>query len=318
VPERLGIDAEALQAINPNLIFVSANGYGEDGPCGDRPAFAPSIGAASGVSRANVGVNVQQSPGLGAEETLAGAGRLFSASAIVQAQADGFAALGVTSSMLLGLLARQRTGTAPRIASSMLATAVQAMAEEVVHSPGEPQRAGVAAELRGPSALYRIYDAADGWVFLAISTEDEWRRLIGTPSFAGSLASDERFASAKLRRQNDAALIDVLSDIFRSAAKEEWETSLTAADVACVAVAVERIERFFQSEAIGQVSGYVVEVDHPTFDRHLRLAPLVRFSRSRTQAKPGVLAGSATDELLTELGRSPEDIADLRAREIVG
>ncbi|HEX3706984.1 MAG TPA: CoA transferase [Mycobacteriales bacterium] len=318
VPERLGIDADTLRAINPDLIFVSANGYGEDGPCGNRPAFAPSIGAASGVSRANVGMNVQQSPGLGVDETLAGAGRLFSASAIVQAQADGFAALGVTSSVLLGLLARERTGVAPRIASSMLATAVQAMAEEVVHSPGQLERPGVAAELRGPNALYRIYDARDGWIFLAIHSEQEWKRFVGVTPFAVSLASDERFATVELRRQNDSALADVLAGVFSSADQDEWETTLTSVDVGCVTVGTQRIERFFQSEDIGHASGYVVEVEHPTFDRHLRLAPLVRFSRSLTQAKAGVLAGSATDDVLAELGRGPEQITDLRAREIVG
>jgi crotonobetainyl-CoA:carnitine CoA-transferase CaiB-like acyl-CoA transferase len=110
----------------------------------------------------------------------------------------------------------------------------------------------------------------------------------------------------------------VLAGIFVSADQDEWEATLTSVDVGCVALSTQRIERFFQSEEIGRASGYVVEVEHPTFDRHLRLAPLVRFSRSLTQAKAGGLAGSATDDVLSELGRSAEDIADLRAREIVG
>jgi crotonobetainyl-CoA:carnitine CoA-transferase CaiB-like acyl-CoA transferase len=45
---------------------------------------------------------------------------------------------------------------------------------------------------------------------------------------------------------------------------------------------------------------------------------VVRFSRSVTQAKPGVLAGSATDAVLRELGYADGDIADLRSRQVVG
>ena len=48
------------------------------------------------------------------------------------------------------------------------------------------------------------------------------------------------------------------------------------------------------------------------------MAPLVRFSRSATQAGAGVLLGAHTDAILTGLGRSAEEIADLRERKVVG
>ena len=62
----------------------------------------------------------------------------------------------------------------------------------------------------------------------------------------------------------------------------------------------------------------MVDVVHPTFDEHPRLAPYIRFSRSATQARPGVVAGQHTDALLAELGKTDEEIADLRQREVVG
>ena len=51
--DRLGIGEDELLAINPNLIYVSAPGYGTDGPYGGRPAYAPSIAAAGGVALTN-------------------------------------------------------------------------------------------------------------------------------------------------------------------------------------------------------------------------------------------------------------------------
>jgi crotonobetainyl-CoA:carnitine CoA-transferase CaiB-like acyl-CoA transferase len=318
VAERIGIDAATLQRISPDLIWVSANGYGDGGPCGHRPAFAPSIGAASGLARANVGETIREAPGLSAEEIMAAHAKLSQAAAIPQAQADGFAALGVATSLLLGLLKRERGLGASVIASSMLATATHAMADQVVHVVGEPPRPGVSAELRGLSALYRIYDASDGWVFLAAPAAGDWEALVTGLSPYLDLGNDERFASPELRAANDATLVETLAAVFATGEKSLWEKQLSAADVGCVAVSTERLERFYQGEELGRASGYVTEVVHPTFDEHLRLTPLVRFSRSATQALPGVLAGSSTDAILAEIGYDEAAIADLREREIVG
>jgi crotonobetainyl-CoA:carnitine CoA-transferase CaiB-like acyl-CoA transferase len=82
-------------------------------------------------------------------------------------------------------------------------------------------------------------------------------------------------------------------------------------------VNTDSIEAMLFDESFGRASGYVVDVVHPVFDEHPRLAPYVRFSRSSTRALPGVLAGQHTDEILTRLGRTADEIADLRARNVV-
>ena len=316
--DRHGLGPDALSATNPNLVYVRASGYGEGGPDSHRPAFAPSIGAASGIARANLGESVQETPGIPIAEVRDCSIRLFAGAAIVQAQADGFAALGVATSLLLGLFARERTGEGQRVSSAMLVTATHAMAEHIVDVAGSGPAAGAGPDMRGPSALYRIYDAADGWVFLAAPSAGDWEDLAAAMSSHVDLGGDVRFATPAARADDDAALTEALAATFATRPKADWEHDLLAADVGCVAVTTDRIERMLQGDGLGRPSGYVVEVDHPTFDRHLRLAPLVRFSRSTTQAKPGVLAGNATDAVLSELGFDDAAIADLRARSIVG
>ncbi|MHB8463913.1 MAG: CaiB/BaiF CoA transferase family protein [Acidimicrobiales bacterium] len=318
VAERLRVDADTLLAINPNLVYVSASGYGRGGPAGHRPAFAPSIGAASGIARANLGATVREEPNLSLPEIRASAIRLFSGSAIVQAQADGFAALGVATALLLGLLARERGAGGQRVASSMLSTAAHAMADQIVDVELAPPARADCDDMRGPHALYRIYDAADGWIFLAAPAPSEWPELVKALASHVDLGSDERFATDTSRREHDDALTAALTEVFARRPKDEWERDLLAADVGCVAVTTDRIERVLQSEQVGRASGYVVDVEHPTFDVHPRLAPLIRFSRSATHAKAGVLAGSATDAVLRELGYESAAIADLRTRLVVG
>ncbi|WP_459979674.1 hypothetical protein, partial [Mycobacterium avium] len=65
-------------------------------------------------------------------------------------------------------------------------------------------------------------------------------------------------------------------------------------------------------------AGYAVDAYSPIFEEHRRLAPLCRFSRSRTRADGGCTVGQHTNAVLREIGLDEGAIADLRAREIVG
>jgi crotonobetainyl-CoA:carnitine CoA-transferase CaiB-like acyl-CoA transferase len=65
-------------------------------------------------------------------------------------------------------------------------------------------------------------------------------------------------------------------------------------------------------------AGYAVQAHSPIFEEHRRLAPLCRFSRSRTRADAGCTVGQHTDAVLREIGLDDATIVDLRAKEIVG
>jgi crotonobetainyl-CoA:carnitine CoA-transferase CaiB-like acyl-CoA transferase len=171
--------------------------------------------------------------------------------------------------------------------------------------------------LRGYHARYRIYDASDGWVFLAAPGESEWASLVGALRDHVDLGRDPRFTTEEGRARHDDALTATLAAVFVTRPKDEWERDLLAADVACVAVTTDPIESVLMSDAVGRASGYVADVVHPVFDEHPRLAPVVRFSRSATRAGAGVLAGAQTDAVLSELGYDDAALADLRARNVI-
>jgi crotonobetainyl-CoA:carnitine CoA-transferase CaiB-like acyl-CoA transferase len=318
VAKRLHVDADSLLAINPNLVCLSARGYGVGGPHCDRPAFAPSIAAAGGVAAAHLGGTVREDPLRSIDEVRERSNRLRGANSSRYAQTDGFSALAVATSMLLGLLARRRGAGGQELFTSMLLTTAHGLADHVVDYPGNPGGLTPGPDMRGPSALYRIYDAADGWVFLAAPHPGEWDSLVGALAPYVDLSADPRFSTGRDRRDNDAALADTLAVVFATRAKDEWQEELTAADVACVAVTTGLNEPILTAEEYGRASGYIADVHHPVFEDHPRLAPVVRFSRSATQAKPGTLCGTATDSVLRELGYSEEQIEDLRARRVVG
>ncbi len=313
---KLGLDYAAVRRSNPNVIYVNAPGYGVDGPYGKKPAYAPSIGAASGIPFANVGVTVAESADLTMDEIKDGARRLSAASAMANAQADGFAALGVASAILFGLVARARGAGGQELFSSMLNTGGHAMSAQCVTYPGAPHEPAPEADLRGLGSLYRVYDAADGtYVFLAAPAEVDFARLATALSPYGDLRA--KHGDAAVRARHPKALITELSEMFVTKSAQAWEDELLPQGVGCMAVNNASIEDFLFDPAYGRASGYVADVVHPTLDEHPRLAPYIRYSRSATQALPAVLAGEQTDLILDRLGLSEEAIADLRARDIV-
>jgi len=317
VAERLHLDAESLRKVNPNLVYLNAPGYGIDGPCARKPAFAPCIAAAGGIGALLIGDSLPAGTDVDLAAIRQGARLLTGSTATMNAQADGFASLVVGTASLLGLLARERGLPAQQLLTTMLSSVSHALSLDIVRPSGGPVTPTADRDLWGYSARYRIYEANDGWVFLGAPYESEWAPLVKALSPYVDLTLDERFTTEDNRRHNDDALATVLAGVFKARSKTDWEDELLSADVACVAVSMESVESVMWSQHFGRAGGYIADVTHPTFDEHPRLAPLTRFSRSFTQALPGCLAGQHTDELLSELGYDDLTISTLRERHIV-
>jgi crotonobetainyl-CoA:carnitine CoA-transferase CaiB-like acyl-CoA transferase len=265
----------------------------------------------------NVGSSVPERADLSLEEVKLGSMRLFGAGTSI-AHSDGFAALGVGTALLLGLVARQNGAPGQRMLTTMLSTLAHALAEDMVRWPGRPPAPESDGELFGFSALYRLYPAADDWVFLAVVNAREWQRLCALAPFA-ALAADPRFRDGATRRAHDSELAAQLAGIFAERSAADWERELTAADVACVVSAPGPVEASVTDEGgVARACGYVTLVEHPTLERHPRLVPAVRFSRSRCVAGAAPSVGQQTDSVLRELGYDDARIADLRAKRVIG
>ena len=314
VAERLGLDAPTLLGLNPDLVYLSSPGYGTGGPCGHRPAFAPTIGAAAGLAWRNAGSTIPEQADLDVEVVKPTAMRL-AAAVMGVGNADGFSAVSAGTALLLGLVARQRGAGGQAMLTTMLSSVAHALSEVMVEYDDKPDVATADPGLHGFHALYRLYEAADGWVFLAAPSQREWERLTGVLPSGGALAEDERFATVASRRTHDDALAAALAAVFRERPAETWERDLRAADVACVVAVDAPVEAQFLDEAgPGRACGFVTSGHHPVLDDVPRLAPLVRCSRSSTVAGDAGLVGQHTRAVLAELGYPDEEV-DALARD---
>jgi crotonobetainyl-CoA:carnitine CoA-transferase CaiB-like acyl-CoA transferase len=315
--QRQGVDSATLRRVNPDLVFLDAPGYGTDGPCGDRPAYAPTIGAGSGLVMRNIGASVPENADLTMAEIRENALRLAGAGTTEYAQADGISALTVASALVLGLAARDRTGISQGMRTTMLTSTAHALADDMVEHAGRPQTLAPDTGLFGYSARYRLYQAADGWIYLAAPAEREWKPLAAALADDADLAGDARFADEASRRAHDRDLAHVLAAVFAGRPAQHWEDYLLSLDVGCVVAHAEPPEAVLQSKEFAGAADLLVQVEHPSFGEHVRLKPYIELSRSATLAEPGVLAGQHTNDILAELGYDAPAIASLRERGIV-
>lgn len=221
-----------------------------------------------------------------------------------------------TTALLMGLYQRDRTGQGQHIESRMINAAAYLHSDDFVRYEGKPPRRLADGGQHGLHALYRLYEATDGWVFLAAITDDEWRALCEATGKQGWL-DDPRFATAESRVAHDEALAESLAALFRTRAAGDWERALTAVDVACVCAHEEFGRLLFEHEhmreAVGSTSGF-----HPTWGEFMQAGPLVRLggvpgvSRLRTS-----VSGEDTDDVLRALGYSGDDAKRLREAQVV-
>jgi crotonobetainyl-CoA:carnitine CoA-transferase CaiB-like acyl-CoA transferase len=192
----------------------------------------------------------------------------------------------------------------------MMMANAYANADDMLAYADKPERPTVDAGLHGLGACYRLYKAADGWVFLAIATDAEWQRFAAAVERRW-LANDPRFERAEQRRSNDSIVADTLEELFAGRSAEAWERLLVPARVGCVRVAANP-GAFLMSRP-----DLTAEVEHLRFGNTRRWGPLVVCNGGPDALGAGVLAGQHTDALLSELGFSTSEIEQLRASKTV-
>ena len=314
-PERTGIGYEQLSKINPSLVYVYAGGYGSMGPHSHRPAMAPIPGAVCGGAMTQLGRDTLPPPvqDLNIEEIKELSRKLGRAN---DGTTDHNSSMANSVAMLLGLYARERTGMGQYIETTMLGNNAYANADDFFWHKGKPPRPLPDSEGYGLNALYRLYPARSGWVFLACPFEEEWEalcRTIGRPD----LLEDPRFATGEARQEHDSALVEELGRVFVTRNPLDWEVLLTGADVACVQAEDRGMYQFYDKDAHVRGNGFITEMEAPRLGRLWRYSPLLNFSHTRGEAGSGILKGQHTQAILRELGFSTQEISGLKELGVV-
>lgn len=314
VPERLGIGYEQARGANPQVVWVSANGYGPDGPGARRPGAHPIPGAAMGGALYQAGEGMPPSECATVEEMREAARFLMRANEV---NPDPNTSLVIATGVMLGLYAARRLGTGQRIFVDMLNANLYANFDDALSYEGKPPRRTVDRDVYGLSALERLYETRAGWVYLEAASDAAWGSFCRAVERA-DLLEDARFATSEGRANHDGELARALSDLFLADDAEAWERLLIPAGVGCVRADAATPGAFWAHDPHVQENGFAVTRDHGRFGRHQRHGTLVTMRGTPLRPGPGVLGGADTDRILTELGYDTDTIAHLRESRVVG
>lgn len=315
VAERMGLGPEEMLELNPNLVYHHGVGYGVDGPYARRAAYAPTIAAGSGFA-ARSGGGGPEGLDLSIDEIKI---ESVSLGGVPSGHPDGMAALAVAVGMCLGLYARDRGAGGQETFTSMLSTMGHVMSDGLVEYEGWRLPPVPDEDAYGYNALYRVYPTAEGFMVLAAPSEGNWSKLAA--ALPGDLGTDDRFATAAARADNDDALIATLTEIFATKSAPEWEQSLSAEGVGCAHIGEAQGPlgiAMFEEGGVAEQLGLMTTTTHPVLEEVPRTRALVTLSRAEETLRPGTLNGQFTDAILTELGYDDDKIADMRSRSIIG
>jgi crotonobetainyl-CoA:carnitine CoA-transferase CaiB-like acyl-CoA transferase len=165
--DRLGLDGDTIDRVNPGLVWCSVTGYGSSGERAGYPAYDSVIQAASGLM--NLTGTAQSGP-------------LKAGASIVDYTTGLNAALGVVSALML----RERGRTeGSRVEVSMLDTALAMMQSTVsgVLNGAETLRPRGNAASSG-NLLSRDYPTQDGMVCIAVNEPHQLRALLSSLGIA--------------------------------------------------------------------------------------------------------------------------------------
>lgn len=292
VMARAGLSYEDLKALNPRLVMCSISLAGQQGELAQKPGYDYVAQAYAGITDL-----------IGERD---GEPALIS-------MAIGDASTGVAAAMAVGfaLLHRERTGEGQFIETSLLDTYFNmhevAVPRVSLRKNHTPVRTGSQHPDGGPTGIFRCGDGT--WLTLA-TLPHQWTAFVealGQPT----LLSDERFATAALRRDHNDALKDIL---------EGWLAGFATRDDAIAALESHRIPcapvltlREAMAHPHLRERGVVREVHDPYIGNFDIPGPPARFSAWEVQGDLRAdLLGEHNEEILKALaGLKDEDIEQL-------
>jgi crotonobetainyl-CoA:carnitine CoA-transferase CaiB-like acyl-CoA transferase len=280
---RLGLDAERLRTAHPGLVVAVVGGFSG----GDRelPAYDLLAQAMSGLmSVTGAPDGPPQKAGVALLDLLAGLELAVGALAALLRKARG---AGANAPAVEVSLMEASVAGLTNVLANHLATAV------------EPTRWGNAHPNIVP---YQSFATRDGHLAIAVGNDAQFARLLGVLG----LDAEARYTTNAQRVAARDELIPCLSAAIGERGRDELVEALRAADVPAGPVAS-------VGEALGGMEaahdGEWVQEAPP-----MRLAPdPIRLDGESLplRGKPPLL-GEHTDEVLTELGLRPDEIARLR------
>ena len=322
VAARIGVDYEALNAINPRIIYCENTAFGAKGPYADRAGFDL-------VSQAMTGIM-----------SFEGAGGLphpIITTSPTDLAAGFFMACGVAAA----LYRRERTGLGQRLETCLFASgpAIQyrpifsienidrGPREELLASFARAREEGRRAEdvikdhpsrhdaLRRANPYYKVYETRDSYIALACLNNRLRRAAAAVLGVDDPRVEGDEFNVETLGADETLVLSELIKAIFTNKTTDEWVAEFDAAGVPCGAVRM-TAELFDDPQVVE--GDLIVELEHALLGPVKMANSPLRMSAGETGSRmASPVLGQHTREVLAEAGYTAEEITVLESSRVV-
>lgn len=294
MPDKLGITYEHLKKYNPKLVCCFLTGYGRVGPRQNHPGYDYLAQALSGM------VWMGGEPG--------GPPARCGVSVIDMAAGTNAAFL-----MMAAVHKSRLTGVGCTVDTSLLEVAItyeNYLNTWHLSTGWEPKKLPLGAHQSiVPSQLFQTKDS---WLMVMAQMDKFYFSLvreIGLPE----LAEDQRFLTMQDRYQNRDALLEILSQVFKTRTTDEWEKMLVGKIPVAPVNSIPQALRDSQVDALG----LIIDYDHPGLGKIRQTGPPFKFSGYKPEFKPGSAMGEDTEDVLTRLGGYTTDqLSEFKREEV--
>ncbi|MBL28141.1 MAG: CoA transferase [Rhodospirillaceae bacterium] len=283
--EKMGWAPERIWEANPRMVILRISGWGQEGPYAHKPGFGSLVEAYSGFAAMNGFAD--RPPVLPPF-----------------AMADSYAGVFGAMAVLAALRTAEKTGRGDVIDMSLLEPLFDVLGPltlEASLSGRTIPRQGSSSPTHVPRNVYRTGDGK--FVALSAGTEAMVRRLfdaMGRPE----LMADPRFATHGARMENRDALD---AEIGAFMARHDRDACLALFDQAGVTVGPVMDALDLLSDGFMRARGVLADQPDPDLGTFPSPAPPVRTKNApRRGLRPAPKLGEHTEEIMTELGLTPE------------
>lgn len=297
---KYGLDYETLKERNPGLIYCSVTGFGQDGPYAPRPGYDFLIQAMGGLM--SITGEPDEVPGARPEKV---------GVAISDLMTGMYGVVGILSA----LHHRNTTGEGQHIDMSLLDSTVAMLANQNMNyliGDQVPTRLGNAHPNIVP---YQDFKTKDGYLILSIGNRGQWERFCDAADIPG-VKDDPRFETNESRVMHRKEVADGIAPAMLTRTTAEWIQTLEAVNVPCGPI--NNIAEAFADPQVRH-RGMRLDLPHESAGTAPSVATPIKMSDTPLEydAAPPVL-GQHTDEILIEMGKSPEKIEEMRKAGVIG
>lgn len=281
--DRMGFGYEELQKINPNLIYLSISGFGNQGPYAQSRVYDPVIQALSGAT------DIQA-------DRDSGIPKMFR---IVIA--DKVTSLTASQAVSSALYARERTLKGQHIKLSMLDSVVAFFWPEGMTGLVFEDNEFDVRKLQGSQDL--IYKTIDRYITAGAVSDAEWIGMCNALDMKEFIA-DERFATSAARVINAEERKKITGDEIKKWHSEEILERFQAEGVPSAPL-LDRMELMDHEQIIANQT--ILREKYEGFGEIRQARPAALFEGTPSKIKrPAPKLGEHSQEILNHLGISEE------------